>query len=1231
MAAIREWEVRRGRRKIEIAKIAKWLFDNKPLIKDYLRSQSLTDMVQIVRNRFDGDAGSLRNELEEYGVPKPMIDSAVDVHEKTQQPSNLDYNRAQYLDSHADTDSGMSKLRSLLVPERGDEEAMAARKRNRPDGWQPKPSLNGMEVGLPTQVTDAAGLRNGRAWVNYNYIAGKHPEYFADAADARAKVEPVLANPEHVFSHPDGNISLVQGDYLVSLNPSATILRYNVPTAYKLDPGQLKRQLDAARARNVKVTDMRSEAMSSPEIKKFFDALEGQRNAELPTPNGTTIWIRLEGEDRDVLNLSSLRMVTEGEESVFQNLRMFSMLDSLEAEAARRGFKSILISQIQNEKLIPFFKRRGYVNDRGALIDQLVAAGIPREQADHFFADMSSPTLKKDLKAQPKVVQHAMRPAISSQVAAIEQDLSNLLSGMLGSTVNVKFPSEIPATDSMRAGYGGGDIGETVDSSYVRGLQLIKIVSRSPLARQGAFHEAIHFMEDWLATDPEKAMFEREIPRLRLEYKKIFRQSSDNLNDREVRAAVGSMYLQARERGEGTQGFHIGLRAFWEKVKRVMAQISAWLREKLGLSTFEDVLDRMYEGKMARRAPREANVTGEEAASRDPKMAAFMEEMKQRYGVTDLPVDINKLSEHDKLRYELMRFRAPDMGYEPAQPDFRTELQQQVDDGLITEAEAEAQAASIERVRAGRPSSKPEEVPSMEPYRIAQEMRLRKLDRMAAALAPADPFKNPEYNELVFQYEEAAAHLADVDKFEQQMVEKYGPDWRNKMEDTDHANWAWVNEEAANAIEDAIKERESGGDLTGAISNDPMFKNLDNPVELEKFKREWGGEEAMAKGRRWNDDEIAGAIDWIARSKLGDRKNDAVAVRAAKADLVGYFAYADPQDYVDLAIRQGMPDPRIVQLRKPTEPPTQYVETTEEEEALEQPAEDQQLNAKAPTIEERVVQGMEAYGRDRWTADTVMGSDIVWSWADRAARLSNMPFERIYAALVNHVYKQFGINAYLTEPLAARYIRVQRAKVKGIAGTAQPGYQPQRNPESRAEKLGRFFLDRNKGDIIATKRELEEAIKGAEERNHKDMVDALRSSYEFLETLRDKEGNTLRDQKVIPLRPRPRGDEEAMARRPPLSSDEQSIQDRLGTGDRNRWFTSARDLWDWFYYKVKDDLDPIAVAEKAMNVASWYIHRTPLTARTSWHASRVVTSAVLSKCSSSAPTTSIRCRTTARA
>jgi hypothetical protein len=1137
---LREWELRRARLKVEIGKLATWMSDNKNILDPMFKDTKLEGFVDILRNRMDGTEDSLRKELTEYGIPDALVDNAVKVFNETRQPAGLDYNKAQYLD---------------YMDDKGPGEAMAQR---RPPGWQPKLSLNGMQIGLPEYVTDAAGIENGRAWVNYQYLASKHPEYFADAVAARAKVEPALANPDFVFPHQSNNYSLVKrmpdGDWLVSLAPSK-VKRYNVPTAHKLDPGQLDRMVTAAQARGARIVDLRGqtgEAMASPEVTALFDALETSRNPTLDLPNGGELYVRKEVRPDmggNVLNLSSIRYSGDdavgesgGSPNVMQNMRLFSLLGELEQEAARRGYVGIQVSQILNERLIPWFKRRGYENQQNALVDEIMRAqpGIPRAQVEALFSG-GSPVLSKKLTPETgealAPTPRRARPEASQQRAAIENELTGILTRMLGKNIRVEFPDMIPVDENMRAGYGGQDIGERVDSAYFGAAKLIQIISKSLLARQGAYHEAIHAFEDILATDPERQVFKREMPRLRQEYKRIFRQDSTELSDREVRAAVGSIYLLSRERAETGPQVHIGLRAFWEKVKRVVKQLQAWFRERLGMSTFEDVLDRLYTGKAAQRPPRAPRPISEAMAS-TPEFKAFRAEMLAKYGV-ELPVGFNRLSETDKLRYELFAAKVrnrdvkPDLGnfYVPKQPLAP----------LTTD------------------------VPSIEPSRIAQDMRLKRIYALQDKLKGTDPYQNAEYRDLAHEIEEVDAHLNDVDKFEKQMADKYGPDWQNKIDDADKNSQMWVNFEAINAIEDAIRERESDGSLEGATSNDPMFRNLDNPVELEKFKREWSDGEAMA--RRWNDNEIAEAVDWLARSKLGERSNDAVAVRAAKKDLVDYFGYVDPQDYVDLAIRQGMANPRVVQLRK------------SEPEQLEQITPDEAEAGKPRTIEDAVIEAT----RGATTEQEVLESDALWGKAERAADITNHPFHQTFAALANSAFQAHGINAYLTDAAAARYIRVSRAKLLSGIGPAQPHWNPMAMPPEEGVRLARMWLERFNGDIQATKQDLEKAIAKADEKGLGQTADLMRKGYEYLTSVWDKKFENIPDDhgghqlgKVLPFK----GKGEAMATpRPPLSGDEQSIQDRLGTGDRRSRVPS----WDEIYYKAKDDLDPMSVAEKAMN------------------------------------------------
>ncbi|HWW46329.1 MAG TPA: LPD38 domain-containing protein [Xanthobacteraceae bacterium] len=98
-------------------------------------------------------------------------------------------------------------------------------------------------------LTKALGIPNGIFWANYEHLAKKHPEYFKSPEDARDHVELVLSEPDVAIPQRNGFIDLVASgsvDRLVGFRAVLRGGRYNISTAYVLDPGQLERMKKGA-------------------------------------------------------------------------------------------------------------------------------------------------------------------------------------------------------------------------------------------------------------------------------------------------------------------------------------------------------------------------------------------------------------------------------------------------------------------------------------------------------------------------------------------------------------------------------------------------------------------------------------------------------------------------------------------------------------------------------------------------------------------------------------------------------------------------------------------------------------------------------------------------------------------------------------------------------------------------------------------------------------------------
>ncbi|WP_213287600.1 LPD38 domain-containing protein [Bradyrhizobium sp. sGM-13] len=121
-------------------------------------------------------------------------------------------------------------------------------------------SLTGAEIDAPG-LLQALQLPHGRFWVDYTRLAKKHPEAFSSPEQVRDHVESVLSAPDVAIPQRSGNIDLVKRsdvDRLIGFRAHLKNGRYQIATAYVLEPGQFERMKSGAAHAGATVLELSS-------------------------------------------------------------------------------------------------------------------------------------------------------------------------------------------------------------------------------------------------------------------------------------------------------------------------------------------------------------------------------------------------------------------------------------------------------------------------------------------------------------------------------------------------------------------------------------------------------------------------------------------------------------------------------------------------------------------------------------------------------------------------------------------------------------------------------------------------------------------------------------------------------------------------------------------------------------------------------------------------------------
>ena len=207
------------------------------------------------------------------------------------------------------------------------------------------------------------------------------------------------------------------------------------------------------------------------------------------------------------------------------------------------------------------------------------------------------------------------------QQATVSRDVSeaiNIVNRIAGKDVEVRFQETIDAGTvsndqrqaTERAGFQSGNpLGAYRRASLDAGAVIMLATSNEDLLTT-AGHEAWHHVEEALASPAELRLLTSapEMRRMRAAAGQEIGIPAgdprlDALPDAEIRAIAFQKYRREKEEGGQPQGFHIGVRRFFDRMMRILAVVRNALN-KHGLKSYEDVFEAARTGKMAQRGAR---------------------------------------------------------------------------------------------------------------------------------------------------------------------------------------------------------------------------------------------------------------------------------------------------------------------------------------------------------------------------------------------------------------------------------------------------------------------------------------------------------------------------------------------------------------------------------------------------------------------------------------------------
>jgi hypothetical protein len=211
--------------------------------------------------------------------------------------------------------------------------------------------------------------------------------------------------------------------------------------------------------------------------------------------------------------------------------------------------------------------------------------------------------------APPKIdrVEAPLSPLSPKRMADLSAAVTDLIRRIAGPSVDIKFePGAYLADPDI--GPGWGKVKGQAVAKYNVAKGLIEMALGNGNITTDAIHEALHHIQNKMASDRELAVLKRETPRLRRKVGKAVAFTPEELasiSDYEIQVIAGELYFDERARtGMGGEGLHIGVRTLFERIFQLTRQLGNLLRG-LGFDTSEKIFGKAYTGEMASRTPRE--------------------------------------------------------------------------------------------------------------------------------------------------------------------------------------------------------------------------------------------------------------------------------------------------------------------------------------------------------------------------------------------------------------------------------------------------------------------------------------------------------------------------------------------------------------------------------------------------------------------------------------------------
>ena len=230
-------------------------------------------------------------------------------------------------------------------------------------------------------------------------------------------------------------------------------------------------------------------------------------------------------------------------------------------------------------------------------------------------------------------------PQLTPAAAQAQRDMEGLLTRIIrditGTGTTVRFePGPITLSAGVQ-GYAGFDPSAGAYGVYYGAERLIKLALASPeTMRSKAYHEAYHDLEAQLMDPRTRKLMEHETRRLRERVQRGWNLTKDQIDqtpDDEIRPMAFEVYAAERESGRTPQGFHIGVRMFFERLMNLLRRVRNALHG-MGFQTAEDIFKQAYEGEFANRTPQDAQSPEAQAADLRPPVPADRRRRRRHNG-----------------------------------------------------------------------------------------------------------------------------------------------------------------------------------------------------------------------------------------------------------------------------------------------------------------------------------------------------------------------------------------------------------------------------------------------------------------------------------------------------------------------------------------------------------------------------------------------------------------------